>query len=231
MKILHIRSSQKQVLWWKTSNTEKLDEKRCQGATGVTHHIIVAMLRCQMERNLSFIWLAVDGRTRFQQHLHRLRLPLPSCVVQRPHTCTHTETQDDTYVSTLIRYYWSMSMCLCMRVTHATFSVCAKLTFPSAFYVHIYVGGFSVYVYVCVCVCVFVPISPSPFWSLMSTAACDSSSRVMSSRFPLSAAWCSGENLQYKQRHTHTHTMVTFTFVICELHIFSLFCKWEMPCV
>ena len=46
-------------------------------------------------------------------------------------------------------------------------------------------------------VCVF----PPPFWSLMSTAAWDSSSRVMSSRFPLSAAWCSGENLEC----THTH--------------------------
>lgn len=122
-----------------------------------THHIIVAVLRWQVERNLSFVWLAVDGRTRFQQHLHGLRLPLPGCVVQRPHTCTPTDPQSVNTGRVHRTLGCSISSCLCVSL---------------------------------------------PFWSLMSTAACDSSSREMSSRFPLRAAWCSGENLW----RTHTHT-------------------------
>lgn len=122
-----------------------------------THHIIVAVLCWQVERNLSFVWLAVDRRTRFQQHLHGLCLPLPGCVVQRPHTCTPTVRKHRTCPSHAQLQYIIMSPCVSL-----------------------------------------------PFWSLMSTAACDSSSREMSSRFPLRAAWCSGENLWHT--HTHRHT-------------------------
>lgn len=61
-----------------------------------THHIVVAVLCWQVERNLSFVWLAVDRRTRLQQHLHGLCLPLPGCVVQRPHTCRPTARKHRT---------------------------------------------------------------------------------------------------------------------------------------
>lgn len=76
-----------------------------------THHIIVAVLRWQVERNLSFVWLAVDRRTRFQQHLHGLRLPLPGCVVQRPHTCTSTERKHRTCPPHAWLQYIIMSVC------------------------------------------------------------------------------------------------------------------------
>ena len=103
----------------------------------------------------------------------RLRSAAAACL----HTRKQTHTQDEHSYHMLL-------------YTILLISKCTELTFPFAF---------SVRVCVCVCVCVsvslFVHIFSSPFWSLMSTAACDSSSRVMSSRFPLSAAWCSGENL------------------------------------
>lgn len=69
-----------------------LHSQLCSTWSAVTHHVVVAVLRRQVERNLPLIWLAVDGRAGLQQHLHGLRLPLPCCVVQRPHTCTHTHT-------------------------------------------------------------------------------------------------------------------------------------------
>lgn len=136
-----------------------------------THHIIVAVLSWQVERNLSFVWLAVDRRTRFQQHLHGLCLPLPGCIVQRPHTCTPTVHKHRTCPS------------------HGKLWYIILLTEQ---YVYVAHGRLAV---VSVCFCTRVHVWPSPFWSLMSTAACDSSSREMSSRFPLRAAWCSGENL------------------------------------
>lgn len=106
-----------------------------------THHIIVAVLCWQVERNLSFVWLAVDRRTRFEQHLHGLCLPLPGCVVQRPHTCTPTVRKQRTCPS------------------HAKLQYIISLTEQYVYVAHsmFYTGGLLLSLCASLCMCTFGP--------------------------------------------------------------------------
>lgn len=53
----------------------------------LTYHLVVAVLRREVQRDLPVQGGHVDGGGGTQQHPHRLHTPLPGCVVQGPHPC------------------------------------------------------------------------------------------------------------------------------------------------
>lgn len=57
-----------------------------------THHLIVAVLRRQVQRDVTVQGNAVDRRAGAQQHQDRLSFTLPGCIMQRTHSCTSTHT-------------------------------------------------------------------------------------------------------------------------------------------
>lgn len=57
------------------------------------YHVVVAVLRCQVQGDLALVRWDVHGGTRFQHHFHGLLLALPSRVVQGPHACRRARHQ------------------------------------------------------------------------------------------------------------------------------------------
>lgn len=64
---------------------KKKKKKRPEDAAG--YPVIVSVLSRQVERDLSFVRLSVDGRACLQQHFQWFSLALPGGVVQRTHPC------------------------------------------------------------------------------------------------------------------------------------------------
>lgn len=59
----------------------------CVGCWALTYHLVVAVLRREVQRDLPIQRGHVDGGSGSQQHPHGLHAPLPGCVVQGPHPC------------------------------------------------------------------------------------------------------------------------------------------------
>lgn len=167
----------------------------------------MAVLCWQVERNLSFIWLAVDRRTRFQQHLHRLCLPLPGGIVQRPHTYTHKNTHTHRLSQLHSKIYniidwWIYYVYLC-------------------FFVHILV-------FLCLCLCMHFPLT-----FLVSDV--NSSLWLQQQRDELQVA-IESRMMQRRKPTVHTYIYcdyiylwITFIFHLTTQSFIFMFSEWQTP--